>query len=497
MLRTVLVANRGEIACRVMATLREHGIRSVAVYSDADAQAPHVRAADQAVRIGPAEARLSYLNIEALLGAARESGAEAIHPGYGFLSENAACAEAVEKAGLVFIGPTPGQVRGFGDKRLAREAARKAGVPIVPGYEARSEVSDRQLATEASRLGYPVVVKAALGGGGKGMTIVGSESELLASAPSARRVALAAFGDGSLYLEKLVERPRHVEIQLVGDGRGDAVHFFERECSLQRRHQKVLEETPSPGASASVREDMARAAVALARSVQYRGAGTVEFLLAPDGRFYFLEVNARLQVEHPVSELVTGADLVWWQLCVAAESKLPAPQERVTTRGHAVEVRVYAEDPASDFLPQAGHLARVVWPRLPFVRVDAGVESGAEVAIHYDPILAKIAAWGPDRAAAWQRLATALDQTVVHGAVTNLDFLRGLARDPDLRAGRFDTTTLEAGLIERYRASRAEPAPAMALAAAALAEAPRAKADAGVERRLPGPFDSLGTWGRW
>jgi acetyl/propionyl-CoA carboxylase alpha subunit len=496
MFRTVLVANRGEIACRVIATLREHGIRSVAVYSDPDLAAPHAQLADQAVRIGPAEPKQSYLNVEALVEAARASGAEAIHPGYGFLSENAAFAEAVEAAGLTFIGPTPGQVRGFGDKRLAREAARKAGVPIVPGYEARSEVSDRQLATEASRLGYPVVVKAALGGGGKGMTTVQSESELIASAPSARRVALAAFGDGSLYLEKLVERPRHVEIQLVGDGRGDAVHFFERECSLQRRHQKVLEETPSPGASEKVREEMARAAVALARSVQYRGAGTIEFLLAPDGRFYFLEVNTRLQVEHPVTELVTGTDLVWWQLCVAAEGSLPAPQELIKTRGHAVEVRVYVEDPASDFLPQAGRLARVVWPRLPFVRVDAGVESGSEVPINYDPILAKIAAWGPDRESAWLRLTAALDQTVVHGVVTNLDFLRALTREPEMRAGDFDTTTLESGVIERYRASRSEPAPVLALAAAALAEAPRKTATPGVEPGLHGPFDTLGSWGR-
>jgi acetyl/propionyl-CoA carboxylase alpha subunit len=496
MFRTVLIANRGEIACRVISTLREHDIRSVAVYSDTDADAPHARLADRAVRLGPAEPKQSYLNIDAILEAAKASGAEAIHPGYGFLSENAAFAEAVEKAGITFIGPTPGQVRGFGDKRLAREAARKAGVPIVPGYEARSEVSDRQLATEASRLGYPVIVKAALGGGGKGMTIVRRDAELLSSAPSARRVALAAFGDGSLYLEKLVEHPRHVEIQLVGDGRGDAVHFFERECSLQRRHQKVLEETPSPGASPRVREDMAKAAVALARSVQYRGAGTIEFLLAPDGRFYFLEVNTRLQVEHPVTELVTGADLVWWQLCVAAEGKLLASQAEISSRGHAVEVRVYAEDPAHDFLPQAGRLARVVWPRMPFVRVDAGVESGSEVTVHYDPILAKIAAWGPDRESAWTRLAAALDQTVVHGAVTNLDFLRALTRNDDLRAGHFDTTTLESGVIERYRASRSEPAPALALAAAALAETPRAATAGAAPKALPSPFDTLGTWGR-
>jgi len=495
MFKKVLIANRGEIACRVIATLREHGIGSVAVYSDADAQAMHVRTADEAVRIGPPEARQSYLNIEALIEAARDSGAEAIHPGYGFLSENAMFAEAVEQAGLGFIGPTPGQSRGFGDKRLAREAARKAGVPTVAGYEARSEVSDRSLATEAGRLGYPVLIKAALGGGGKGMTIVTSEAELLASAPSARRVALAAFGDGSLYLEKLIERPRHVEIQLVGDGQGGAVHFFERECSLQRRHQKVLEETRSPGASDKVRVAMAEAALALARAVQYRGAGTVEFLLAPDERFYFLEVNTRLQVEHPVTELITAQDLVWWQLAVAAEGRLLAQQEAIAARGHAVEVRVYAENPAEDFLPQAGRLARVVWPRLPFVRVDAGVESGAEIPLQYDPILAKIAAWGPDRQSAWARLASALDQTVIHGVVTNLDFLRALTRDPELRAGHFDTTTLESGVIERYRESRSEPAPALALAAAALAEAPRV-ALAPEVRRATDPFDTLGPWGR-
>ena len=491
MFHRVLIANRGEIACRVAATLRTHGIRSIAVYSDADAGALHVRRADEAVRLGPAEARLSYLNIDAILAATRASRAEAIHPGYGFLAESAAFAEAVERAGLVFIGPTPEQARRFGDKRLAREAARQAGVPVVPGFEG---ADDAALLAAAQKLGYPVVVKAALGGGGKGMTVAGDAGELGEALTSARRVAQAAFGEGSVYLEKRVEHPRHVEVQIVGDGRGEVVHFFERECSLQRRHQKVLEETPSPGASDAVRAAMCEAAVSLARSVQYRGAGTVEFLLAPDDRFYFLEVNTRLQVEHPVTERTTGADLVWWQLVAAAEGRLVATQSEIQRTGHAVEVRVYAEDPAQEFLPQAGRLARVAWPKGEHARVDAGVETGSEVPLHYDPILAKIIVDGPDRATAWQRLAAALDETIVHGVVTNVDFLRALARDPELAAGRFDTTTLEAGFIERYRDVATAPAPDLALVGAALAEA--RGTSAGSARRVPDPFDTLGTWGR-
>jgi acetyl-CoA/propionyl-CoA carboxylase biotin carboxyl carrier protein len=502
--RSVLVANRGEIACRVLATLRERGIPSVAVYSDADARALHVRQADRAVRLGPAEPRLSYLNVEALLAAARTTGAEAIHPGYGFLAESASFARAVEEAGLVFIGPTPAQAERFGDKRAARAAAAAAGVPVVPGFEPPAGAPDAAFVEGARRLGYPVIVKAALGGGGKGMEVVRSDAELVAACESGRRVAAAAFGEGSLYLEKLLERPRHVEVQIVGDGRGAAIHLGERECSLQRRHQKVLEETPSPGIDEPTRAALCGAAVALAAGVSYRGAGTVEFLVLPDGTFYFLEVNTRLQVEHPVTEMVTGLDLVALQLEVAALGRLPVTQGQVARRGHAVEVRVYAEDPAHDFLPQAGRLSCVAWARGPFVRVDAGVETGSEVTVHYDPILAKVVAWAPERAAALARLARALDTSVVHGAPTNLAFLRALARDPDVLAGRTDTGYLESGFVPAYLARAGGEAPALAVAAAAIAETLGAEraggstpATAGGEgEAAPGgnPFERLGRW---
>jgi acetyl/propionyl-CoA carboxylase alpha subunit len=500
MFRTVLVANRGEIACRVLATLRAHDIRGVAVYSDADARALHVRAADAAERIGTAEPRSSYLNAEALLDAARRSGAEAIHPGYGFLSENADFVEAVERAGLVLIGPTPDQARRFGDKRSARAAAQQAGVPVVPGFEPAAGAAPADFARAARALGYPVIVKAALGGGGKGMQIVAGDAELVAAVESASRLAASAFGEGSVYLEKAIPHPRHVEAQIVGDGRGEVVHVFERECSLQRRHQKVLEESPSPGLTDSLREQLCAAAAALGRSVGYRGAGTVEFLVAPDGSFYFLEVNTRLQVEHPVTEAITGLDLVWAQLQVAAHGALPFAQERIARRGHAVEVRLYAEDPGHEFLPQAGRLARVEWPRLPFVRVDAGVESGSEVPIHYDPILAKIVAWGEDRGDALRRLSSALEATTVHGVANNLDFLRALVRDDGVRAGSIDNEYLESVFLPRYLERSGEPAPALALAAAALAER-AASASAAAPGTAPNgaapladPFAQSGAW---
>src|SRR5262245_12467716 len=372
MFRRVLIANRGEIACRVAATLREMGIRSVAVFSEADRGALHVRATDEAVSIGPAEARASYLNIETVITAAKSSGAEAIHPGYGFLAENAAFADAVEAAGLVFIGPTGAQIRQMGDKRAARSLAEKAGVPVVPGGEGADVTA---LFRAAKSIGYPVMVKAAMGGGGKGMRAVRNEDELREAIESAQRVAQSAFGDATVYLERLLEHPRHVEVQVLGDGHGDAIHLFERECSLQRRHQKVIEEAPSPAVDDATRARLTDAAVKLARVAKYRGAGTVEFLLASDGSFFFLELNTPLLVENPVTVLITGLDLVRLQLEVAATGRLPLAQEQVTRRGAAIEARVYAEDPAQNFLPQAGEIARVHWPRGPFVRVDAGVES--------------------------------------------------------------------------------------------------------------------------
>jgi acetyl/propionyl-CoA carboxylase alpha subunit len=497
-LRKVLIANRGEIACRIASSLHELGLRSVAVYSAADRGALHTRMADEAFAIGPAAAgappRESYLSIEALLEACRRSGADAVHPGYGFLAENADFAAAVEGAGLTFIGPTPEQIRALGDKRAAREIARQAGVPVVPGAEGRDAAA---LAQAAEAIGYPVMVKAALGGGGKGMRAVADPEELREAVESAQRVAAAAFGDGTVYLEKLLDRSRHVEVQVLGDGRGAALHLYERECSLQRRHQKVLEESPAPGLDDALRAGMAAAAVALARAVRYRGAGTVEFLVH-GGAFHFLEMNTRLQVEHPVTELVTGADLVRQQILVAAEGRLPWTQDQVRRRGHACEARVYAEDPARGFLPQAGGILRLRWPHGAFVRVDRGVEAGDAVGVHYDPLLAKIVAYGPDRPLALQRLTGALDDARVHGVVTNLPFLRALVRDPAVRAGSVDTGWIEREFLPGFVALATAPAPELALAAAAIAEAlglgaPGAPAG-GAAPAVPDPFAALGRW---
>ncbi len=497
MFRKVLIANRGEIACRIASTLHELGLRSVAVYSEADRGALHTRIADEAFAIGPAEPRASYLNVEALVEAAKKSGAEAVHPGYGFLAENADFAAAVEAAGLTFIGPTADQIRAMGDKRAARALAAKAGVPVVPGAEAAGLAA---LTRAAGKIGYPVMVKAALGGGGKGMRAVHDAGELAEAVESAQRVAAAAFGDGTVYLEKCLERPRHVEVQVLGDGRGGAVHLFERECSLQRRHQKVIEESPSPAVDEALRARMTAAAVALARAVRYRGAGTVEFLLDRDGSFYFLEMNTRLQVEHPVTELVTGVDLVRQQVVVASEGALPFAQDQVRARGHAIEARVYAEDPAHEFLPQSGDIVRLRWPHGAFVRVDRGVEEGDRVTVHYDPLLAKIIAYGPDRATALQRLTGALDEARVHGVVTNLPFLRALLRDGAVRQGAFDTEWIGREFLAGFTALATAPAPELAVAAAALAEmlglaqgaAPAA--GNGAPASAPDPFATLGHW---
>ena len=496
MFKKVLIANRGEIACRIASTLREMGIVPVAVYSEADRGALHVRSIPEALLLGAADPSASYLDAAALIAAARRSGADAIHPGYGFLAENAAFAAAVEGAGLAFIGPTPGQIRALGDKRAARSLAQKAGVPVVPGAEG---ADDAALAEAAKAMGFPVIVKAALGGGGKGMRVVADPAALAEALESARRIAESAFGDRAIYLEKRLDRARHVEVQVLGDGRGAVIHLFERECSLQRRHQKVVEESPSPAVDETLRERLTFAAVALARAVRYRGAGTVEFLLAPDGAFYFLEMNTRLQVEHPVTELVTGLDLVRLQLEVAALGALPLEQAQVTRHGHAIEARVYAEDAARGFLPQAGSIVRARWPRRPFARVDAGVESGDAVPVQYDPILAKVVAHGADRARALTRLAAVLDDTVVHGVVTNLPFLRALTRAHAVGEGAFDTEWIEREFLSDFAALAGAPAPDLALAAAALAEfmtAPGAGVGAGAESapRRPGAFESLGRW---
>ncbi len=467
MFRRVLIANRGEIAVRIASTLREMGITPIAVCSAADRDALHTRVAAETVEIGPAEPRASYLDGAKLIEAAKASRAEAIHPGYGFLSENAGFAAAVEAAGLAFIGPTADAIRAMGDKRAARNLAREAGVPVVPGAEGADADA---LASAAAKMKYPVMVKAALGGGGKGMRVANDESELREAVESAQRLAASAFGDDAIYLEKRIERPRHIEVQVLGDGRGNAIHLFERECSLQRRHQKVVEECPSAVVDDALRARITGAAVALARHVRYRGAGTMEFLLAPGGEFWFLEMNTRLQVEHPVTELVTGRDLVRAQIEIAASGALPFGQDEVGRRGHAIEARVYAEDPRT-FLPQAGRAERVRWPAGPFVRVDAGVQSGDEVPVHYDPILAKVIASGDDRERAIARLRAALDQSLVHGVVTNLPFLRALVRAREVERARFDTEWIEREFLAGFAAVAGAPAPDLVLAAVALAEA--------------------------
>jgi acetyl/propionyl-CoA carboxylase alpha subunit len=497
--RRVLIANRGEIACRIAVTLREMGITPVAVHSEADRGALHTRVADQSIEIGPAAAASSYLNIAALIEAAKSAGAQAVHPGYGFLAESAAFAAAVEAAGLTFIGPAAEQIRTLGDKRAARELATRAKVPVVPGAEASSP---QALAAAAAKLGFPVIVKAALGGGGKGMRVVNDAAGMAEALASAERLAKSAFGDGAVYIEKHIDCPRHIEVQVMGDGRGGAIHLLERECTLQRRHQKVIEECPSSAVSEALRERLTFAAVALAQAARYRGAGTVEFLLDASGTFYFLEMNTRLQVEHPVTELVTGLDLARLQIEIAMGGDLPA-QSEIEWRGHAIEARVYAEDAAHEFLPQAGTLTRVGWPRAPFVRVDAGVEAGDQVPIHYDPILAKVIAWGADRAGALERLTHALDETRLQGVITNLPFLRALVRARAVQEGKFDTEWIEREFLPEFSALISAPAPEAALAAAAIAEligasrgaapgAPNGESAPG--EALAEPFGTLGRW---
>ncbi|MCW2654512.1 MAG: accA1 2 [Mycobacterium sp.] len=446
---TVLVANRGEIAVRVIHTLRSMGIRSVAVYSDADANARHVAEADVAVAIGPAPARQSYLNIDAVIAAAQRTGAQAVHPGYGFLSENAGFAAAVDEAGIVFIGPSAEAIKTMGDKIAAKSTVAGFGVPVVPGI-ARAGLTDAELIDAAGEVGYPVLVKPSAGGGGKGMRVVGREEELGAALAGARREAAAAFGDDTLFIERFVARPRHIEVQVLADSYGTVVHFGERECSLQRRHQKVIEEAPSPLLDDTTRARIGAAACDTARSVDYTGAGTVEFIVSaekPD-EFFFLEMNTRLQVEHPVTEMVTGWDLVEWQVRIAAGEKLPVTQDDVTLHGHAIEARVYAEDPGRAFLPTGGKVIGLVEPTGPGIRVDSGLSEGYVVGSDYDPMLAKVIAHAGDRVAALRTLDRALAGTAVLGVATNIEFARFLLADPDVAAGRLDTGLLERRLAE-------------------------------------------------
>ncbi|MFI1102571.1 acetyl-CoA carboxylase biotin carboxylase subunit [Streptomyces melanogenes] len=465
MFDTVLVANRGEIAVRVIRTLRALGVRSVAVFSDADADARHVREADTAVRIGPAAASESYLSIDRLLEAAAKSGAQAVHPGYGFLAENAAFARACADAGLVFIGPPADAISLMGDKIRAKETVKAAGVPVVPGSSG-SGLTDGQLAEAAREIGMPVLLKPSAGGGGKGMRLVRDETALADEIAAARREARASFGDDTLLVERWIDRPRHIEIQVLADGHGNVVHLGERECSLQRRHQKIIEEAPSVLLDEATRAAMGEAAVQAARSCGYAGAGTVEFIVpgSDPSSYYFMEMNTRLQVEHPVTELITGLDLVEWQVRVAADEELPYGQEDITLTGHAIEARICAEDPSRGFLPSGGTVLALREPQGDGVRTDSGLSEGTEVGSLYDPMLSKVIAYGPDRATALRRLRAALADTVTLGVPTNAGFLRRLLAHPDVVAGDLDT-----GLVEREADSLVpEGVPQEVYAAAAL-----------------------------
>jgi acetyl-CoA carboxylase biotin carboxylase subunit len=493
--RRVLVANRGEIAIRVIRACRESGIQSIAVFSDADADAPHVGEADVSVRIGPAAPSESYLSIEALVEAAASTGAEAIHPGYGFLSENPAFARACEAAGCVFIGPPADVMERMGSKIAARALMVGAGVPVVPGA-VPADPSDAGVAAAARQIGYPVLVKASAGGGGKGMRVVrdaASAGDLIAAA---RREAAGAFGDGTLYIERLVEQPRHVEIQIFGDHHGNVVHLFERECSIQRRHQKVIEESPSPALTPDLRAAMCSAAIAAARAAGYRNAGTIEFLLegsGDDARFYFLEMNTRLQVEHPVTEAVTGVDLVRAQLTVAAGGVLPWTQAELSQRGHAIEVRVYAEDPSSGFLPQAGSLLLYREPQGPGVRIDSGVREGGIIGVNYDPLLAKLTVLAETRPAAIARALAALRDFPVLGIRTNIPFLGRVLDHPGFREARLHTGFIEEHLDSLLRASD----PPLEAVAAAAAGGGGARPAFDVPRSpQPDPWSTLNGWGR-
>src|SRR5512140_4404 len=455
MFKKILIANRGEIACRVIRTARRLGIRTVAVHSEADQNARHVRLADEAVAIGPAAARESYLVAERILEAARATGAQAIHPGYGFLSENADFAEACERAGMTFIGPPASAIRAMGSKSAAKALMEKAEVPLTPGYHGDNQ-DPAFLAREAGRIGYPVLIKASAGGGGKGMRRVDAPADFDAALASCRREARQAFGDDRVLVERYVLRPRHVELQVFGDRHGGCVHLFERDCSVQRRHQKVLEEAPAPGMTPERRAAMGAAAVEAARAVGYVGAGTVEFIVDPSGAFFFMEMNTRLQVEHPVTEMITGLDLVEWQLRVAAGEPLPLRQEQVQLDGHAIEARVYAEDPDKGFLPSTGKLVHLAAPEASYhVRLDSGVDEGDEITPFSDPMIAKLVVWDRTRALALARMRAALAQVRIVGVQNNVEFLSRLVASPAFAAADLDTA-----LIDREREFLFPPSPA-------------------------------------
>ncbi|MBK7542577.1 MAG: acetyl/propionyl/methylcrotonyl-CoA carboxylase subunit alpha [Candidatus Competibacteraceae bacterium] len=492
MFQKILIANRGEIACRVIKTARRLGVATVAVYSEADAKARHARLADEAVWIGPAPARDSYLAADHIIAAARQTGAQAIHPGSGFLSENPEFAEACAAAGVVFIGPSPEAMRAMGSKSAAKTLLEQAGIPLTPGYHGERQEPDF-LREQAERIGYPVLLKASAGGGGKGMRVVERAGDFDAALASCRREARSAFGDERVLLEKYLTQPRHIEIQIFGDTQGHYVYLFERDCSVQRRHQKVLEEAPAPGLTPERRAAMGEAALAAARAVGYVGAGTVEFIVSPDGVFYFMEMNTRLQVEHPITEMITGLDLVEWQLRVAAGEPLPLTQKQIEMHGHALEARIYAEDPAKGFLPSTGTLVHLAPPEENLhVRVDTGVEQGDEISPFYDPMIAKLIVWDANRDLALARMLQALAQYRIVGVANNVDFLSRLVASTAFARAELDT-----GLIERERDflfATDAPIPREVFLVAALATLLREEARAGAEAARH--TDPLSPWHR-
>ncbi len=496
MFTKVLIANRGEIAVRIIRACREGGVGTVAVYSDPDAAAPHVWMADEAVPVGPAEPLRSYLNIGRIIDAARGTGAQAIHPGYGFLAESAAFAAACRDAGLVFVGPPPEVIAALGNKTQARRLADRAGVPVVPGFD-EPRATDEDFRGAARRLGLPVLLKAATGGGGKGMHIVGRLEDLDTLLGSARREARVAFGDDAIIMEKLIDRPRHVEVQILADARGGAMHLGERECSIQRRHQKIIEEAPSVAMDASLRAALGRAALRVVQAAGYVNAGTVEFLVDREQHFYFNEVNTRLQVEHPVTELVTGMDLVHEQLRIASGEPLGVSQGDVVLRGHAIECRVYAEDPEADFAPSPGKVLHLCEPNLPGVRIDSGIRAGQDITIYYDPILAKVIAWAPNRAMALRRMLQALAGYALLGPRTNLVYLQAIVSHPAFAAGDLSTEFLHEHLsgwrapkptaeVGAIAALLSDPAGAVAFARPSGSDQPG--------DRFADPWDRLAGW---
>ncbi len=501
MFKKILIANRGEIAIRIMATCREMGIRTVAIYSDADRSAQHAREADEAYYIGPAPASQSYLRIDTILDVAKESRAEAIHPGYGFLAENAAFVEACEKAGIIFIGPPASAMQLMGSKIVAKQLAQSVGAPTIPGYNGESQ-DDMVLMSEAQRIGFPLLIKASAGGGGKGMREVHAAADFKEHLAGARREAQAAFGDATVFLERFVQQPRHVEIQVLGDTFGNLIHLGERECSIQRRYQKIVEEGPSVALTPALREEMGAAAVRIAKAAGYVNAGTLEFMLDTDKRFYFLEMNTRLQVEHPVTELVTGIDLVRHQLQIAAGQPLGLIQEQISPRGHAIEVRLYAEDPENNFIPSTGTVTRFVKPGGPGIRVDSGIEGGDEITQYYDPMIAKLIVYGENRTTAIERLQAALRQAAVFGVKTNAALLSAIVEHPAFREGHTFTSFLEeyglAGETRRVKEPEAsqEGSLHVALSAAALLDMTRSAGDTALwnGQTPPNPWHTLGPW---